>query len=104
MSEKGKFTPGPWELRPKRVDYLVDNNDGGSFEISRADHKYWIAHALTPENARLIAAAPELYEAARLACQVFARGNEPPNDWMGDDEHEAWRVLEDAMKKAEGAN
>lgn len=57
-----KHTPGPWEYR--KVDYILDNRD--TFEVSDGGvTPYWVAQTLTEENARLIAAAPDLLEALR---------------------------------------
>lgn len=52
-------TPGPWKVG-KFVDYL---SDSGTIEISDEHGPHWVAHALTEDNARLIAAAPDLLEA-----------------------------------------
>jgi len=62
------FTPGPWTQEARanaalgHVVYADDKSD-------RADHGdvVVIADHLTPENARLIASAPELLEALRCS-------------------------------------
>jgi hypothetical protein len=54
-------TPGPWRVGEK-VDYLTDE---GTIEISDDKGPHWIAHALTTDNASLIAAAPDLLEALK---------------------------------------
>jgi hypothetical protein len=101
MSETNR-TPGPW--RYKHVDYLVDN-DNGTYEVTNSDSKYhyWIAHTLKESDARLIAAAPDLLEAAKLTVLAFNRANtDDDTNWLGDDEHEAWTALSKAVDKAEG--
>lgn len=73
MSET-KFTPGPWEVNPK----LYTGQDGGKhgyFEIAANRGMFWIARVLGfsagedieqfKANARLIAAAPDMYEALK---------------------------------------
>jgi hypothetical protein len=53
------------------------------------------------DAADLIAAAPDLYKAAKLACLNFKRADASGN-FLGDDEHESWSALEKAVAKAEG--
>ena len=54
-------------------------------------------------NADLIAAAPDLLKAARLAVLNFRRLNAHPDvNFLGDDDHEAWTALSRAIAKAEG--
>ena len=57
------FTPGPWSVYHNvrtNTDYVgIGPNDDGEV--------VGIAMALAPENARLIAAAPEMYEALKTA-------------------------------------
>lgn len=62
MSEL-KATPGPWFVEDFDVHALVDGRSRLVAEVS-APGKATTPHTL-PANARLIAAAPEMYEALR---------------------------------------
>lgn len=48
-----KFTPGPWAVNTDESGYYIDKDD---LEIAKVQNK---------ANARLIAAAPEMYELLR---------------------------------------
>lgn len=67
MSET-KHTPGPWTASKDEVNYI----GVPSFEICTGDGPYWVAHALKAEDAKLIAAAPELYRVAYQLAENFA--------------------------------
>ena len=104
-------TPGPWEVLPES-----DSHEGPLNIVSEYEEKggrasaNWIAEcdlqsdeAQNRANARLIAAAPDLLEAANLTALHFERMNLHPDvNFMGDDEHEAWGALNRAIAKAEG--
>lgn len=74
-----KGTPGPWEIKPEEVDKCYIRIRG-----TKLGGRFKIANVLTPiydgvnereanetrNNARLIAAAPELLEALQL-CEEF---------------------------------
>lgn len=57
---------------------------------------------LTPHpNARLIAAAPSMLAALQLQHQNFTRQNLNPDiNHLGDDDHEAWKAITDAISLA----
>jgi hypothetical protein len=63
-----KHTPGPWRISPRTnnmIDVLHDNNEKGAITkaLCRVQaRESWVAEA--ESNARLIAAAPELFEVA----------------------------------------
>jgi len=80
-------TPGPWKARIRRQGSHVTGPDGFS-----------VAHVGTDANARLIAAAPDLLEACRLACLVMAKGN----GLSYADRREAHEAVIAAIHKAEG--
>lgn len=42
----------------------------------------------------------KMREALMYVDDVFTRGNMEPNDWMGDDEHEAWGLARAALADA----
>lgn len=101
-------TPGPWhlvdqKLRPQFDVRILEIQDSrfeavvawGGFDGVRR------SKAETKANASLIAAAPELLDACRLTALHFARMAASDN-FMGDDEHEAWNALTAAIAKAKG--
>lgn len=111
------FTPGPWMAKG---DYtiadattIIANPDGdlpdGPFTydfICTCEDEYGERNEKAQANARLIAAAPELYEALQLLLETEDFGNEREH-W--ESEHKlgnghAWRVLKamDALAKARG--
>ena len=59
-----KHTPGPWKVRNQ---YWIVGPDGGS--ICKTEYADGIAVKSREENARLIAAAPDLLEALRVLTQ-----------------------------------
>lgn len=99
MSET-KWAAGPWAYDPiiNRV-YSVPTNMlvatvwlGGLVDTPSADPEW-------PANARMIAAAPEMYEALRLAQMALA--DRKTAEAKGYTER-ACRVVGDALAKAEG--
>lgn len=60
-----KFTPGPWEHHDYRAVKKVDNFFGNVIAWTANNAKTRTPEALA--NARLIAAAPEMYEALKEA-------------------------------------
>jgi hypothetical protein len=67
--EGGKHTPGPW---------LIDERAGSlAVVMARTDpefNEYVTICSALPQNARLIAAAPDLLEALRMITDQLARG------------------------------
>ena len=67
------FTPGPWRLSTLDIDDIVKGEFGhggvyvATVQFSRGD----IPDAEVEANARLIAAAPDLYEACRALVAGF---------------------------------
>jgi len=59
-----KFTPGPWEMRHdgsrKWCEYIITGKNNGTFTPTTATIPRYTGQ--DEANARLIAAAPELYE------------------------------------------
>lgn len=89
MSES-KFTPGPWRAEPPN-DYTpniwiaADDDAGGICKFEPCDYGDGPGPVLTPidyANARLIAAAPELFEALRelVAIRTIKDKLEEPNN------------------------
>jgi hypothetical protein len=83
-----RHTPGPWELKP------VHGGVPGRraiYACNALGEKFICAEPYDEANARLIAAAPDLLEACKLALAAFE------NNWAID-----WNVLERAINRAEG--
>jgi hypothetical protein len=112
-------TPGPWQHRAAGWwQQLLE--DGSVVEHEYPDHvvAQWrdakdrrvtgfvcSCEATTlpnADNARLIAAAPALLEAAKLTVLHFERSLASGN-FLGDDEHETWTCLRVAIQKATSA-
>lgn len=100
-------TPGPWTLQPLEEDFP------GIGDSALGHQRIVGGNCLSPgivfgglreceSNARLIAAAPDLLAAAKLAVLNFARIQHADARDLFDDDHEAWTALEKAIAKAEG--
>lgn len=96
-----KFTPGPWDQVVKMDGFTAV---GTKTLIARVFSQTFRDSANEGANARLVAAAPDLHAACRLAHLMFQRKNTSTaeGDFMGDDEHEAWRAITGALAKVEG--
>ena len=84
-----KHTPGPWKIIPIE-DAARKVWDCVYYEDGNVDHH--LACVEGKANARLIAAAPELLEAAKAVAK-----------WLGRDIND-WDSLRAAIAKAEGTN
>lgn len=97
-------TPGPWKVKS---DYnvfgvggrLVANSGGHSGSVRPEE-----IHEENKANARLIAAAPELLEAAKRAQELISSAIdlEYVSGKPGDPAAVIWRELDAAITKAEG--
>ena len=109
MNAQAGHTPGPWTLLPEEADkdYLRIRGTrlGGRYKVANVHHiRYEGVHAVVRErddaesmaNARLIAAAPELLEAAIELKDVCNRPSAART------RAEAWRKLDAAITKATG--
>ena len=92
-----KHTPGPWRThkRTKNVGIFADTPTMSSVPIAEV---CGVCVDDVDANARLIAAAPDLLEASRLACLVMAKGN----GLSYKDRQEAHEACIAAIAKAEG--
>jgi len=81
--ESAKFTPGPWRIDPDRQDEIIDSS--GNCVI-------WTAE-IESANARLIAAAPDMYEALKTARAIL-----PMEKWADDTK----AMIDSTIAKAEG--
>ena len=101
-----KHTPGPWN-----TEYATGNNFTnahwriyGLGSVQNGAFRNWIAtttpHNQAKENARLIAAAPELLEALRQTCMVLRVA---PINWTKNIAVvDALKQADDAIAKATG--
>ena len=90
------FTPGPWKLKPDlRGAPIVQTNER---EIAKVLYHLGSEDREVGHNARLIAAAPEMYKAIKTAISYL---NSFRDKWQ---EGEEWlyRDLKRAIAKAEG--
>lgn len=91
------FTPGPWRLHAGSIisPEYDDMPDGYSIAVIEDDGGYEAPIEQRPANARLIASAPDLYEALKLALEII-EGCDP------DTRRKVEPTLKAALKKAEG--
>lgn len=92
-------TPGPWVARPDPNGSSTDWVIGTTNEKLPVDE----VAVCNAKDARLIAAAPELLEAAKEFAENFLRDElDDPELCFSDRHHAAIRSLFDAIAKAEG--
>ena len=101
------YTPGPWRV-------TTDRKDRGGEVIVSVDSNRWVLDVGHEEydtdlaDARLIAAAPALLEAARRAealldsLTVVDLAHESPDDHDADPDYQTLQVLRAAIAQAEG--
>jgi len=86
-----KHTHGPWMFDPSLKG---DGSFGGSYIVSNNAKKTWpLAEVYREDNARLIAAAPELLEALQYALHVRGTTEDGPH---------VVAIIEAAIAKARG--
>ena len=93
MSES-KHTPGPWAVYRAKNGKLLGVGDARAEGVTDPFGGLWRSGAEMEANARLIAAAPELLEAAKMA---LADQQQPETEVTG-----AYSYLAKAIAKAEG--
>lgn len=106
----GKFTPGPWQTNKTASHVFVNNGAGHDgvickmpFEPSPVQWASGPADLETTNNARLIAAAPELLETLTGIAQDFAPYIEGEADQDIKERNEAWLAqAHAAIAKAQG--
>ena len=97
--KEGTHTPGPWTVCGPRIE--AHDRDGLPFAIAEV----WSGTRTTPRedaDARLIAAAPELLEAANLALRAIDPTGESKKDDVGGPLFLSAKALRAAIAKAEG--
>lgn len=102
VSDAPGWTPGPWRVANYDQPVTVCGQQIPCFEIESDADACWIAKVQnhqdcvdTPEgsaNARLIAAAPDLYTAVEAALNMVDGDGAPPD----------WDMLRAALAKARG--
>ena len=95
---KPAFTPGPWKVSGKVVKLGPDNY----LTVIAPDR--WVAHIMdgcqkSEEDACLIAAAPDMYEALRLAEEHF--GGPLVNLDLTDKDYEVLKTIRAALTKVQ---
>jgi len=103
-TEKPKFTPGEWNVRAGKA-WIVETA-GGRRVVSTADNRI---RSQEEANARLIAAAPEMYEALRSMVAGFKPFTFRPVGAPGspareeqDEQNRAHAAARAALAKVEG--
>jgi hypothetical protein len=102
-----KHTPGPWEYVSEDDGHSIYDCDCG-FHIARVTDG--LPPGVTEANARLIAAAPEMYEALECIAQIHdgnpsdAMADMPPLDYARHMLGVARREARAALAKAEGTS
>lgn len=92
-----KHTPGPWTIRTEKRTRLVCDAHGNQIAAIRPVKRYGV-EGDDAANARLIAAAPEMYEALR----IIADSEEFNGDAFVCDFETLQGVARSAIAKAEG--
>lgn len=88
----GKYTPGPWYIRPCAGGYLIEGSEGASQRVVRGSGGVKLA-----SDAELITASPDLLRACEFALSVIeAQGMFDMSERM------AAERLEAAIAKAHG--
>jgi hypothetical protein len=92
QNQQAQHTPGPWEANGSRVDVPP------AYPVPLIIATCSITHdgGQDAANARLIAAAPELLEASKLATQSLSNNG----TWLPDEYADAFRALNQAIAKA----
>ena len=94
MSEP-KFTPGPWKVGPVD-DTRVEDALGNEVAQIDGDYNHPDTWPIMEANARLIASAPELYEALEGLIDIADRGD------VRDYARDAINTAKRALTKARG--
>jgi hypothetical protein len=102
-----KFTPGPWKVDvwdyKSHKDLIIQTETNRLAAIDwdeGKDNPYTIKKEVAEANARLIAAAPELY----VACKQAQQEIKAMAAMLGND-HEtclSWNLIQNAIDKVEG--
>ncbi|OEU68418.1 MAG: hypothetical protein BBJ57_02315 [Desulfobacterales bacterium PC51MH44] len=101
--EKSKHTPGPWQKIQSvkdRKTFIIQAHKSqgafGSYQIAKVKSALNADFPMTKENAKLIAAAPDLLE----ACQAAKHRHWLKRKSFTENDHDLMNMLSDAIKKA----
>lgn len=80
-----KHTPGPWKFRPENGEVYFDDSDGDDVQPGIATiHEDNVDPHQYIADCRLIAAAPDMLEALKLAETILISAVHPFSRWPGD--------------------
>ena len=100
-----KFTPGPWHFGIGKAEEIIYNQKGWAVANATVLHGRADAEECKA-NARLIAAAPEMYaalrKAERLAWEVGCETVDGVNTILEDERGDLWREISAILAKIEG--
>ncbi len=99
MLTKPKRTPGPWTIPTPSMGFSAIHGPNGEliFGLAAGSAEEKRPDDVCDANARLIAAAPELYEAAARALEEMCRTTAPRTSFT-----DAVDALDAALSKARG--
>jgi hypothetical protein len=99
----GKWTPGPWRVRalinPSAWEVVGDFNTGsaaGWIRVCEIPERFTSVGPRAIDDANVIAATPELYEALDMALRLLHK-----TGWSNPD-HPIWTIGPTALAKARG--
>jgi len=90
-----EYTPGPWKVTGYK-NLIVNDSKG----VTLCLHPQGKSLEQTQANARLIAAAPDLYEALERLYNGACDRGETINEEIGE-EYDDWKICRLALEKAE---
>ena len=71
MNQATSYTPGPWKMKPTGFELLIMAEDTPIAEMLWNERASGDIGSIRRVNARLIAAAPEMYETVKRLHEVF---------------------------------
>lgn len=70
---RATFSPGPWDVLSRPKDYIQLYTQAYAYEVTAEDTTLPIADVMgdaAEANARLIAAAPDLFDVVQMLCEL----------------------------------
>lgn len=68
-----KHTPGPWRVSTDNGDFTTQTDDGKGLTLTHLSGKVYLHERNGRANARLIAAAPEMYQLLKWWVFIFQK-------------------------------